>query len=68
MKFDFGYILKMYVGGSFTKFKSEIPILIHELFHSNFTERKSAPIFVFLVISTNKNYHGIEKNQRNFLV
>ena len=35
---------------------------------SNFTERKSAPIFVFLVISTNKNYHGIEKNRRNFLV
>ena len=29
MKFDFGYIWKMYIGGSFTKCKSEIPILIH---------------------------------------
>ena len=29
MKFDFGYIWKMYFGGSFTKCKSEIPILIH---------------------------------------
>ena len=29
MKFDFGYILKMYIGGNFTKCKSEIPILIH---------------------------------------
>ena len=24
------------------------------------------PVFVFLVISTNKNHHGILKNQRNF--
>ena len=29
MKFDFGYIWKMYIGGSFTKCKSQIPILIH---------------------------------------
>ena len=28
---------------------------------------KSAPIFVFLAISTNKNYHGIERNQKQFL-
>ena len=28
-EFDFGYIWKMYIGGSFTKFKSEISILIH---------------------------------------
>ena len=64
MKFDFGYISKMYIG-SFTKCKSEIPI---NTCISNFTERKSAPIFVFLVISTNKIYHGIEKSQIKFLV
>ena len=29
MKFDFGYIWKMYIGESFTKCKSQIPILIH---------------------------------------
>ena len=34
----------------------------------NFTERKSTPSFVFLAISTNKNYHGIEKNLRSFFV
>ena len=28
MKIDFGYIWKMFIGGSFTKCKSEIPILI----------------------------------------
>ena len=30
MKIDVGYIWKMYIGGSFTKCKPEIPILIHE--------------------------------------
>ena len=29
MKFDFACIWKMYIGGSLTKCKSEIPILIH---------------------------------------
>ena len=29
MKFHFGYIWKTYIGGSFTKCKSEINILIH---------------------------------------
>ena len=29
MKFDFEYNWKMYSGGSFTKSKSETPILIH---------------------------------------
>ena len=64
MKFDFGYIWKTYTAGSFTKCKSEIPV---NTCISDFTEQKSAPIFVFLVIST-KNYRGIEKNQRKFLV
>ena len=59
IKFDFGYIWKMFIGGSFTKCKSEIPILIHVF---PILLNKKAPIFVFLVISTNKNYHGIEKN------
>ena len=52
----------MYIAGSFTKCKSEIPILIH-VFPIVLNEKV---LLIFLAISTNKNYHGIEKNQRFF--
>ena len=61
MKFDFGYIWKMYIGGNFTKCKTEFPILIHVF--PILLNKKSALIFVFLN-STSKNYHGIKNQSR----
>ena len=65
MKFDFVYMWKLYVGGIFTKCKSEIPILIHVI--PILLNEKVLSFLFFMVICTNKNYHGIEKNQRTFL-
>ena len=59
MKFDFGYIWKMFIGLSYTKCKSEIPIVI--LVFPILLNEKNGPIFVFLVISTNKTIMGLRK-------
>ena len=64
MKFDFGYIWKMYIGGSFTKCKSEIPILIHVFLI--LMNEKVLPFLFSWWFPPNKKYHGIEKNQKLF--
>ena len=64
MKLDFGYIWKMYIGGSFTKCKSVIPILIH--FFLILLNEKMLPFLFSLWFPQTKTIMGLRKIREIF--
>ena len=65
MKFEFGYSLKMCIGGSFTKCKSEIPILIH-VFPILLNEKVLQFLFFSRLLPQTKSIMGLKKSDKLF--